>query len=85
MRGNPWLNLPPPTDPRLDKDLCITLDNILKGESKKMETMTQVVYQVCRDAFGVKEGRTAKPYAGPSWRQCQITELRKELRSLKKK
>lgn len=47
--------------------------------------MVQVVYQACQDTFGVKEGKTSKPPAGPSRRQRQITELRKELRTLKKR
>ena len=85
----PRLNLPPAADRRwlqLDEDLSVTLDNVLKGDAtKKMKTMVQLVYQACHDTFGVKEGQTVKPPSGPSRRQRQITELRKELRTLKKR
>lgn len=66
--------------------MSVTLDDALKGEAtKRIKTMVQLVYQACHDTFGVKGGQTAKPPSGPSRRQRQITELRKELRTLKKR
>lgn len=85
----PRLNFPPATDCRwtqLDKDLESILDNTLKGDAaRKIRTMVEVVYKVCHDTFGVKQGNNATPAAGPSRRQRQIIETRGELKSLKKR
>lgn len=85
----PRLNLPPANDLRwaqLDKDLDVILDNTLKGDAaKKISAMVEVVYQVCYDTFGVKEGKNLRPPAGPSRRQRQIKALRDELKTLKKR
>lgn len=41
--------------------------------------MVRLVYQVCYDTFGAKEGKTSRPSAGPSRRQRQIKEVCGEL------
>ncbi len=65
----PRLNLPPATDcgwAQLYEDLNAILDNTLKGDAaKKIKTMVEAAYQACHDTFGVKEGKTPRPPAGP--------------------
>ena len=60
----------------------IYLNNTLKGSnSRKVEKMTQIVYDTCRELFG-EDGKSTsggKTNAGPSRRQSEIVNLRKNL------
>ena len=89
LERKPRLKWPASTDKRwqqLDKDLDMVLNNTLKGSnSRKVEKMTQIVYDICRELFGEDSKSTSgKTKAGPSRRQSEIANLMKNLRDLTK-
>ena len=89
LERKPRLKWPASTDKRwqqLDKDLDMVLNNTLKGSnSRKVEKMTQIVYDTCSELFGEDSKSTSgKTKAGPSRRQSEIANLRKNLRDLTK-
>lgn len=68
----------------LDEDLEQILENALKGTAtEKMEQMPKTVYDICMDRFGIEDSRKATPKsAGPSRRQREIGNIRRDLRKL---
>ena len=86
----PKLQYPPATDKRwqeLDDDLEASLSVQLKGSPKqKMKQMTVIVFSMCEARFDKKTGdKERKGVAGPSRRQRKISEIRRELRLLKRR
>ena len=82
------LKLPPANSKQwedLDSDLEQVLESILRGTTKeKLVLLPKIVYDVCVDRFGSDEKGTSAPKrSGPSRRQKQIREIRKDLRRLR--
>ena len=82
------LHWPPASDARwkqLDNDLNYLLAASLNGTStKKIERMTRMTFEICKDRFGTKQQtRPEAAISGPSRRQVEITNLRRELRQLR--
>ena len=83
----PRLNLPAMKDKRwaiLDDQLDTILETTLRGDaSSKVQKMTEIVFEHCKDVFG--EDQKEKPKqkkSGPSRRQRVLAELRREQRSI---
>lgn len=71
----------------IDEDLELTLENTLKGTAKeKMILMPKIVYDVCISRFGTEDRATGTPKkTGPSRRQTEIGNIRRDLRQLKRR
>jgi hypothetical protein len=80
------LRLPPTSGTEwhhLDQDLDRILEARLKGKNK-LDKITSIVYEICKDRFGVEEkNESRKKDTGPSRRQKEIGNIRRELRQLK--
>ncbi len=81
---------PPSSKKKAWSDLDQDLDNILtvtlRGPvENKLKTMTELVYRVCADRFGIKTRKEkVERNSGPNRRQREIAVLRKELRNLRR-
>jgi hypothetical protein len=68
-----------------DEDITQILENTLRGTSKrKLEVMGDLMYDVARVRFGVKEQKAKPPERLPNRREVEIGRIKKELKSLKK-
>ena len=80
------LNWPKGNSPewkRLDEDLSSCLKILISSPENKAETHPFLIYNICRERFGVKETKEKSKYSGPSNRQRQCKELRGEIKKLK--
>ena len=69
----------------LDEDLEKILEDALKGDArKKLEKMSELVYEVCKERFGTEDRpQKTRTESGPSRRQREIGDIRRELRLLR--
>ena len=80
------LNWPKSNSPEwksLDDDLTSYLKILISSPEKKAETHPFLIYNICRERFGIKETKKRSERSGPSKRQRQCKELRKEINILK--
>ena len=79
--------MPKTTDPRwkMIDDLDNILGQALKGDvKKKISTFTKIVYNCCKELFGLKNQKKDKLPSGQCRRQRKLAQLHQQNRSLKK-
>ena len=80
------LNWPKSNSPewkRLDDDLTTLLKILISPPEKKAESHPFLIYNICKERFGIKERKRKPKATGPSSRQRKCKELRKEINTLK--
>ena len=69
---------------RLDEDITGLLKTIYSGPDKKAKSHPKIIYEICKERFGLKEGNEKSKQGGPSRRQLKCKRLREEINILKK-
>ncbi|XP_052268662.1 uncharacterized protein LOC127870041 [Dreissena polymorpha] len=70
---------------QFDEDLNTILETTLQGPvEKKLKSLTNLVHSIGKERFGEVKRKPTRTPAQPNRRQRQITEIRKELKSLRK-
>ena len=67
----------------LDKDLTALLKIKYLTAEKKSESHPIIIYEMCRERFGVREKNGGNKKCGPSKRQLKCAKLRREINELK--
>ena len=68
----------------LDDDITSLLKILISPVENKAKTHPEIIYQMCKERFGVKERKPRAQPSGPSKRQKICAELRKEIKILQK-
>ena len=70
---------------KLDEDMSRRLKTIIAHPREKAETHPKIILAMCKERFGEEEeNRRTTRNRGPSRRQRKCSELRKEIKKLKK-
>ena len=69
---------------RLDTDLSMLLKVIYSPPEKKAISHPTIIFQMCKERFGIKENKTKTTQGIPSRRQQKCRKLREEIKILKK-
>ena len=67
----------------VDDDLTRYLKILISSPEKKAETHPFLIYNICKERFGIKERKKKAEQSGPSRRQRKCKELRREINILK--
>ena len=67
----------------LDKDLTALLKTKYLTAEKKSESHPIIIYEMCKERFGVREKKGGNKKCGPSRRQLKCAKLRREINELK--
>ena len=80
-----WPKSNSPEWKRLDEDISTLLRTIYSSPEKKAETHPVIIYQMCKERFGVKEQKKQNKSInrGPSRRQRKCKQLREDINKLK--
>ena len=68
---------------RLDVDLTTLLRTKYLTAQEKAQSHPIIIFEMCKERFGVKEGKNESTKSGPSKRQLKCAKLRKEINELK--
>merc|ERR1711879_397441 len=68
---------------RLDADLSELLKTIYSPAEKKSISHPKIIYNMCKERFGVKENKDKPKRSGPSRRQRKCEKLRQQIKTLK--
>lgn len=70
---------------QFDEDLDQVLDATVRGDAdQKLRTMSAMIISIGSERFGMKEQRTTRDVGEPNRREVKISQLRQELRLLRK-
>merc|ERR1711879_241310 len=68
---------------KLDEDLTTPLRIIYSTPERKATSHPKIIYEMCKERFGVKEKKLKSSGSGPSKRQLKCAKLRREIKQLK--
>ena len=68
---------------KLDEDLTTLLRIMYSTPERKATSHPKIIYEMCKERFGVKEKKLKSSGSGPSKRQLKCAKLRREIKQLK--
>ena len=69
---------------KLDEDITGLLKTIYSAPEKKAKSHPKLIYEICKERFGLKERKENNRQGGPSRRKRKCGKLREEINILKK-